>query len=244
MNWIDIVILLVQLVIVGCMIFYKRHIEETVKTLHMRDQSYENKMGDYDALKESLDTILKEVEHMKSGVAFEEQRRHHWIESRNQKLINLIRYSQIINTGKAKLMIALNNQSRSELEKLQSDISSAILDVRVDQLTLLATNPELNNNSITLFVDAVFKLGNEVLTRISNAISLLESSEKMLNNAFSISNDEQKLPWLAMAQANKNQLVEMKNNTVYTCDEGFEEKETQYMIYLRQLFEEGTLLKN
>jgi len=239
MNWTEIVMILIQIVIIGLMVMYKRHIEESVKTLHMRDQSYQSKMGDYDALKESLDTILKDVEHMKSGVAYEEQRRHHWIESRNQKLINLIRCSQIINTGKARLMIALNDQSRFELERLQSDVSSAILDLRVDQLTLMATNPELNHETITLFVDAIFMLGNEVLTRISNAISLLESSEKMLNHAFSLSDDEKKLPWFAMAQASKNKLDEMKNNTVYTCDEGFEEKETQYMVYLRQLFGAG-----
>lgn len=239
MNWTEIVMILIQIVIIGLMVMYKRHIEESVKTLHMRDQSYQSKMGDYDALKESLDTILKDVEHMKSGVAYEEQRRHHWIESRNQKLINLIRCSQIINTGKARLMIALNDQSRFELERLQSDVSSAILDLRVDQLTLMASNPELNHETITLFVDAIFMLGNEVLTRISNAISLLESSEKMLNHAFSLSDDEKKLPWFAMAQASKNKLDEMKNNTVYTCDEGFEEKETQYMVYLRQLFGAG-----
>ena len=239
MNWTEIVMILIQIVIIGLMVMYKRHIEESVKTLHMRDQSYQSKMGDYDALKESLDTILKDVEHMKSGVAYEEQRRHHWIESRNQKLINLIKCSQIINTGKARLMIALNDQSRFELERLQSDVSSAILDLRVDQLTLMATNPELNHETITLFVDAIFMLGNEVLTRISNAISLLESSEKMLNHAFSLSDDEKKLPWFAMAQASKNKLDEMKNNTVYTCDEGFEEKETQYMVYLRQLFGAG-----
>ena len=239
MNWTEIVMILIQIVIIGLMVMYKRHIEESVKTLHMRDQSYQSKMGDYDALKESLDTILKDVEHMKSGVAYEEQRRHHWIESRNQKLINLIRCSQIINTGKARLMIALNDQSRFELERLQSDVSSALLDLRVDQLTLMATNPELNHETITLFVDAIFMLGNEVLTRISNAISLLESSEKMLNHAFSLSDDEKKLPWFAMAQASKNKLDEMKNNTVYTCDEGFEEKETQYMVYLRQLFGAG-----
>ena len=87
MNWTEIVMILIQIVIIGLMVMYKRHIEESVKTLHMRDQSYQSKMGDYDALKESLDTILKDVEHMKSGVAYEEQRRHHWIESRNQKLI-------------------------------------------------------------------------------------------------------------------------------------------------------------
>ena len=125
------------------------------------------------------------------------------------------------------------------MERLQSDVSSAILDLRVDQLTLMATNPELNHETITLFVDAIFMLGNEVLTRISNAISLLESSEKMLNHAFSLSDDEKKLPWFAMAQASKNKLDEMKNNTVYTCDEGFEEKETQYMVYLGQLFGAG-----
>lgn len=74
------------------------------KVLNARELEYEKEMGKYDALDDSMQSILKEFEQMKSSVSLEEQRRHNWIESRNQKLVNLVKYSEIINVGKARLI--------------------------------------------------------------------------------------------------------------------------------------------
>lgn len=213
------------------------------KVLHARELEYEKEKGKYDALDDSMQSILKEFEQMKSSVSLEEQRRHNWIESRNQRLINLVKYSEIINVGKARLMTALNNESKSELEKLQADINSAIVNLRVDSLTLMGVNPEIDDHSVTEFTDAVFFLGNEVLVRISNALSLLESYEKMLSHALTLPDGQEKLNWMQKALENKNDLVEMKNNTTYNCHIGYEDKETQYLIYLRQIFSKGIILK-
>ena len=151
MSWFEVIIFVLDLIIGGCVLFYKRSIDELTKTLYAREQEYEKEMGKYDALNDSLQTILQEFEQMKSAVSLEEQRRHNWIESRNQKLINLIRYSEIINIGKARLMTALNNESKSELEKLQADINSTIVNLRVDSITLMGVNPEINDHSVTEF---------------------------------------------------------------------------------------------
>lgn len=243
MNWLEVIIFGLELIIGMCVLFSKRSIDELVKTLYARDHEYEKEMGKYEALNDSVQTILKEFEQMRSVVSLEEQRRHNLIESRNQRLINLIRYSEIINIGKARLMTALNNESKSELEKLQADINSTIVNLRVDSLTLMGVNPEINDHTVTTFTDAIFLLGNEVLVRISNAISLLESYHKMLSHALTLPDGQEKLNWMQKAQDNKNGLIEMKNNTTYNSHIGYEDKETQYIIYLRKIFGKGVVLK-
>lgn len=243
MNWFEVIIFGLELIIGGCILFYKRSIDELVKTLYAREQEYEKEMGKYDALNNSMQSILKEFEQMKSAVSLEEQRRHNWIEARNQKLINLIKYSETINIGKSKLVLAINNESKAELEKLQTEIQSAILNLRVDSLTLMAINPEIDDDSVTTFSDAVFLLGNELVVRITNALSLLESYERMLNYALSMPDEQEKLSWMQKALANKNSFTEMKNNTTYNAHKGFENKQNQYFVYLRKLFGEGSVLK-
>ena len=243
MNWFEFIIFIIQLIIGVCLFFYKRNLEEIVKVLYARKHEYEKEKGKYDALNESMQSILKEFEQMKSAVSLEEQRRHNWIESRNQKLINLIRYSETINIGKARLMTTLNNESKSELEKLQADINSAIINLRVDSLTLMGVNPEINDHSVTVFTDAIFLLGNEVLVRISNALSLLESYHKMLSYALTLPDGQEKLKWMQKVQENKNGLIKMKNDTTYNSHIGYEDKETQYIIYLRKIFSKGVVLK-
>lgn len=243
MNWFEVIIFVLELIIGGCILFNKRSIDEFVKTLYAREQEYEKEMGKYDALNNSMKSILKEFEQMKSAVSLEEQRRHNWIESRNQKLINIIRYSEIINIGKVRLMTALNNESKTELEKLQTDINSTIINLRVDSLTLMGVNPEIDDHSVTTFTDAVFLLANEVSVRISNALSLLESYHKMLSYALTLPDGQEKLNWMQKAQDNKNGLIEMKNNTTYKSHIGYEDKETEFIIYLRKIFGKGIVLK-
>lgn len=243
MNWFEVIIFGLELIIGGCILFYKRSIDELVKTLYTREQEYEKEMGKYDALNNSMQSILKEFEQMKSSVLLEEQRRHNWIEARNQKLINLIKYSETISIGKGKLALAINNESRAELEKLQTEIQSAILNLRVDSLSLMAINPEIDDHSVTTFSDAVFLLGNELAVRITNALSLLESYERMLNYARSMPDGQEKLSWMQKALVDKNSFTDIKNNTTYKTQDGFVDKQNQYFIYIRKLFGEGSVLK-
>lgn len=243
MIWFEVIIFCLQLILGGCLLFYKKNLEEFVKVLYAREHEYEKEKGKYDALNNSMQSILKEFEQMKSSVLLEEQRRNNWIEARNQKLINLIKYSETINIGKAKLALAINNESKAELEKLQTEIQSAILNLRVDSLTLMAINPEIDDHSVTTFSDAVFLLGNELAVRITNALSLLESYERMFNYSLSMPDGQEKLSWMQKALADKNSFTDMKNNTTYNAHDGFENKQNQYFIYMRKLFGEGSVLK-
>ena len=243
MNWFEIVHFLFDLFVICILLFFKKNIEEVVKIFYVRKNEYEKEMGKFEAIHESVQTVLLEVEHMKSAVSLEEKRRHDWIESRNLKLINLIRYSEIINIGKTRLLTALNNESKPDLVKLQTDINEAIVNLRVDILTLMAINPEIKDNAVNIFADAVFLLGSEIQVRITNAISLLESSERMMNYALTLSDSKEKLSWMQKALDNKEELKRMKNDSNYEGHKEFEEKETHFITYMRKIFGDGTVLK-
>lgn len=243
MSWFEVIIIVSQLILGGFIFFFKKNLEEFAKVLYAREHEYEKEKGKYDALNESMQNILKEFEHMKSAVSLEEQRRHNWIESRNEKLISLLKYSETINIGKARFMAALNNMSKTELERLQVDINSTVVNLRVDSLTLMAVNPEVGDHSVTTFEDAIFLLGNEVLVRISNALSLLDSYEKVLNRALSLPDGPEKNVWMERAIKEKINLDSMKKDTSYASHQGYEDKETQYILYLRKIFGKGMVLK-
>lgn len=45
------------------------------------------------------------------------------------------------------------------------------------------------------------------------------------------------------AQDNKNGLIDMRDNTTYNSHIGYEDKETEYIIYLQNIFGKGIVLK-
>lgn len=65
----------------------------------------------------------------------------------------------------------------------------------------------------------------------------------MLSHALTLPDGQEKLNWMQKAQDNKYDLVAMKNNTIYNSQIGYEDKETQYLIYLRKIFGKGIVLK-
>jgi cell division protein FtsB len=242
--WLEILNCSLNIVLLGVLLFYKIHIEESVKTLHKREQSYEKEKGRYDALQESVNTILSEVEHMKSGVAFEEQRRHHWIESRNQKLINLITYSEIIRLGSSKFICAINNQSKSELEKLQDDINNAILNSRVDLIALKSTNPEIHDEVISTFVEAINDQGGDLLFRVTSAIGYFEAHFRLQNLALSTSDKQEKEEYLKGALNYKKEYDKLIEEVLNDHNNSIEETQSKYIDFLTKLFEDGLVLKN
>lgn len=236
MDWIHILIIAIEIVIVGGMLFYKKHIEEFAEIINARKKEYEKEQGKYEALHESIDSVLAKMEHMKNAVLLEEQRNHDFIVLRNRKLVNLIRYSEEINLAKTRLLTAINNESKKELETLQADVNTIIVNLRVDNTTLIAISPNLENNSASLFTDAIFQIAIELLVRISNAISLINSYNHFLNHALELENGKDKLNWLNQAKEKKNALLEMKQNTHYSGSEKYEEITKNYLSYIRTIF--------
>ena len=235
-DWLEILIFFFEFVIASCMLFYKKHIDELAEIINARKKEYEKEQGKYEALHESIDSVLAKMEHMKNAVSLEEQRNHDFIVLRNQKLVNLIRYSEEINLAKTRLLTAINNESKKELETLQADVNTVIVNLRVDNMTLIAISPNLDNNTASLFTDAIFQIAMDLLVRISNAISLINSYNHIFNHTLELENDKDKLNWLNQAKEKKDALLEIKQNPHYAGSERYEEIEMNYLAYLRTTF--------
>lgn len=172
------------------------------------------------------------------------KRKHDFVNERNKKLLNLLRYSEEINLSKQILMTSINNESLSQLKELLMSTNSALLNLRSDLMYLIVFHKNIGtDHSLTLFGDKIFFLGNEVVVRISNAISLLETQQKQFDYAMSLLDGNDKLQWMQRAVETKKQLIALKNDTHFAGHDGYEKAETDYMVYLGKLYDSDVLLK-
>lgn len=181
---------------------------------------------------------------MKASVSLEEQRKHEFINERNKKLMNILRYSEQVNLCKQILFTAINNESVERMKELQSTLNSTVLDLRSDLMHLVVFHEKIgNDHSVMEFGDKIFNLAAEVAVRISNAISLLETQQKQMNYAMGLPDGRDKVEWMQRALVTKKQLEAMKGDTQFKVHEGYEETHTAYMAFLSKLYNSDVFLK-
>ena len=244
MDWINIIITFLNLLLLGLLTFYKNYCKKLADMVTARDEAFENEKGKLEATKEAVDNVLKELEQMKASVSLEEQRKHEFINERNKKLMNILRYSEQVNLSKQILATAINNESLERMKELQKTLNATILDVRSDLMYLVVFHENIgNNHSLTEFGDKIFYLATEVSVKITNAMSLLETQQKQMEYAMSLPDGDDKVSWMAIALNSKNQLAAMKMDTHYDGHEGYENAHTDYMVFLSQLYKSDVFLK-
>lgn len=242
MWWIDALVVILQICLAFLFFAGKKHLDEFIASDYARYKASEAESGRTEAIGKAIDNVLKGLETMKAMVSFEEQRRHKIIVDRNRRLINLVRYSEEINLLKVRLALAITNESGHELNKIQSSIYDILVNLRVDNLTLIAIYPEIKNNSVTKFGDCLFKLGNEILTIGTNAISHYNTFKKYLDFAMNLDDGKDKVRWLEKANQAKNQFLELRNHE-YKMVTGLPEIEQKYFMFLRDIFGNDMILQ-
>lgn len=244
MGWINIVLLLLNIILFGLFAFYQNYCKKLADLVTAKDEAFEKEKGKLDATKEAVDSVLKELEQMKASVSLEEQRKHEFINERNKKLMNILRYSEQVNLSKQILLTAINNESLERMKELQNTLNSTVLDLRSDLMHLVIFHEKIgNDHSVTEFGDKIFLLATEVAVRISNAMSLLETQQRQFEYAMSLPDGKEKVSWMALSVNTKNQLAAMKTDTHYDGHEGYEEAQTNYMTFLSQLYNSDVFLK-
>lgn len=242
MWWIYALVVLLQIGLAFLYLAGKKHLDEFIAREYARDKAFEAELGRTEAIGKAIDNVLKEVEIMKASVSLEEQRRHEIIEDRNKRLINLVRYSEEIRLLKIRLFLAITNESYSELDKIQSSLYDVLVNLRVDNLTLIAIFPEIKDDSVTKFGDCLFLFGNEILTIVTNAISHHNAFKKYLDFAINLDDGEEKVRWLEQAKKEKNKLLEFRNHE-YQILKGLSEIEQKYFMFLRDIFGNDMILQ-
>lgn len=244
MYWINVVLFALNVMFLGIMVFYKNYCKKLADIATAKNEAYEAEIGKYDATKEAVDNVLKELEQMKVSVSLEEQRKHEFINERNKKLMNILRYSEQVNLCKQILLTAINNESLERMKELQNTLNSTILDLRSDLIHLVVFHEKIgNDHSVTKFGDKIFYLAVEVSVRVTNAMSLLETQQKQMDYAIGLPNGREKAEWMQLALTTKKQLQAMKVDTHFKCHEGYEETHTAYMVFLSKLYNSDVFLK-
>lgn len=244
MGWVNAIILFLEILLMGLMFFYQNYCKKLADIAAARDEAFEKEKGKLDATKEAVDNVLKELEQMKASVSLEEQRKHEFINERNKKLMNILRYSEQVNLSKQILLTAINNESLERMKELQNTLNSTVLDLRSDLMHLVVFHEKIgNDHSVTEFGDKVFLLATEVAVRITNAMSLLETQQRQMDYAMGLPDGREKVEWMQRALATKKQLEAMKIDTQFKGHEGYEEAHTAYMVFLSQLYNSDIFLK-
>lgn len=153
-----------------------------------------------------------------------------------------MQYSEELNLLKVRLVLAITNESDTELYKVQSSLHDVLVSLRVDSLTLIAIYPEITDDSVTKFGDCLFKLGNEILTIVTNAISLHKTFEKYLNFALNMDDGVDKIKWLENAKQVKDQFSILKEHK-YIMQKDLCEIEQKYFMFLRDIFGNDMILQ-
>lgn len=244
MGWLNVALFTLNLLFFGLVVFYKNYCKKLADIAAARDEAFEAEKGKLDATKEAVDIVLKELEQMKASVSLEEQRKHEFINERNKKLMNILRYSEQVNLSMQILLTAINNESLERMKELQNTLNSTVLDLRSDLMHLVVFHEKIgNDHSVTEFGDKIFFLATEVTVRNTNAMSLLETQQRQMKYAMGLPDGPDKVEWMQHALATKKQLEAMKVDTQFKGHEGYEEAHTAYMVFLSQLYNSDVFLK-
>lgn len=244
MDWINITLFALNIVFLGLMIFYTNYCKKLADIAAAKDEAFEKEKGKIEATKEAVDNVLKELEKMKASVSLEEQRKHEFINERNKKLMNILRYSEQVNLSKQILLTAINNESVESLKQLQSSLNEAILNLRSDLMYMVVFNENLDkNNNATEFGDKIYNLAIEVIVRITNAISLIETMNKQMDYAINLPDGTDKLQWMQNAVATKKQLISMKDDSNFAGNTDYKEAEIKYLSFMSKLYKSDVFLK-
>ena len=140
--------------------------------------SYEAEKGKNLATKEDIAEITKIVEDLKSGVLFEHQRKHDFIQKRTELFISVLNHVEDLQSCAFLLFIYVQSQFTEEkiyslIQRVNDDIKAITHDSRFIMVSYennqeLSVLPELSN--------LAFKHGREICAHASNAASKKKST--------------------------------------------------------------------
>lgn len=200
-----------------------------------REMSYETEKGKNLATKEDVAEITKVVEGLKSGVLFEHQRKHDFIQKRTDLFISVLNHVEDLQSCAFLLFIYVQSQFTEEkiyslIHRVNDDIKAITHDSRFIMVSYennreLSVLPELSN--------LAFKHGREICAYASNAATSMAT----ISANYKLFKENGEDPaFLQKSLEVKTQLEQLRNNIPYTYEGEFVEKTSDYVVLLRKLF--------
>lgn len=142
--------------------------------------SYEEERGRNLATKEDIDTVIKELEKVKSEVSLREQRKHNLIEKRNENLLGVVTAAERIRIMRIRLASLINGRDTRNLAIFIDDTSETLVTLRRNvQVVTALTMDENELDQLQLFSYDIIATGTKFIESATNAISMIDVYEQL-----------------------------------------------------------------
>lgn len=233
--------IIIGMLLVHLSSFFKRKGENKADKEDSAELAYLEEKGKNLATKEDVAALTETIESVKQEVSFANQRQHNIIEARNKCLFELLECAASIENNKSLLLIYSNNLSmRDSIVELLNNTNKAIRKAISHSNYIITTYLSTEDLSIVAsYADAIRLHGLEIETMMINTISMIDN----FNNQYELFKQSNDRNCYEAAMAVKKELFDESRYSRWEHEDTLHEKEHEYIIFLRKLYQSDELLK-
>lgn len=205
--------------------------------------SYEKERGRNLATKEDIDTVIKELEKVKSEVSLREQRKHNLIEKRNENLLGVVAAAERIMIMRIRLASLINGRDTRNLAIFIDDTSETLVTLRRNvQVVTALTMDENELDQLQLFSYDIIATGTKFIESATNAISMIDVYEQLSSRLDSSACRNREYLQNEITKV-EEKIEQLKDDILSNKDlDTWLKHEEQFMKYLNQLFKKDQMI--
>jgi len=205
--------------------------------------AYEQEHGKNLATKDDIDSVIKELEKVKSEVSLAEQRRHNLIEKRNENLLGIVEAAERMRLMKIQLSTVINNCDADTLKKLKQDINEILVSIRINvQFVTALTEDEKELIPLNIYSYDIVQTGIKYMEFVTNAISLIGVYEDYIIKAQSAQTAAKCKQWGDKANETFDKIQEYSDQTINFVVSDYHKHEELYIKFLNASYRKGNLV--
>ena len=205
--------------------------------------SYEQEHGRNLATKDDIDSIIKELEKVKTEVSLTEQRKHNLIEKRNQNLLGVIEAAERIRLMKFQLSTAITNCDANSLKQIKHEINEILVSIRINvQLVTTLTKDENELVPLNVYSYDIVQIGIKYMELATNSISSIGVYEESLSKIQSAPTPANCKYWGDKAKDTFDKIQEYSEQTLQFSVSDYQKHEDLYIKYLNSSYRKGGLV--
>lgn len=205
--------------------------------------SYEEERGRNLATKEDIDTVIKELEKVKSEVSLREQRKHNLIEKRNENLLGVVAAAERIRIMRIRLASLINGRDTRNLAIFIDDTSETLVTLRRNvQVVTALTMDENELDQLQLFSYDIIATGTKFIESATNAISMIDVYEQLSSRLDSSASRNREYLQNEITKV-EEKIEQLKDDILSNKDlDTWLKHEEQFIKYLNQLFKKDQMI--
>ena len=205
--------------------------------------SYEEERGRNLATKEDIDTVIKELEKVKSEVSLREQRKHNLIEKRNENLLGVVAAAERIRIMRIRLASLINGRDTRNLAIFIDDTSETLVILRRNvQVVTALTMDENELAQLQLFSYDIIVTGTKFIESATNAISMIDVYEQLSSRLDSSASRNREYLQNEITKV-EEKIEQLKDDILSNKDlDTWLKHEEQFMKYMRASFQKDRMI--